>query len=109
VPIRLAFRADAKGPRVSLLPTLGFADDPRQGNLRQFSQFVREHETGLFNFVARMVGSREDAEDITQDALLRAYRKWNSVDPEAPAGYVNGVTASRATWPWIFCGRKSRA
>ncbi len=68
--------------------TIGFADDSRQGNLRQFSQFVREHENGLFNYVFRLVGSREEAEDITQDALLQAYRTWNQVDPEASGGYV---------------------
>ena len=68
--------------------TNGFADDSRQGNLRQFSQFVREHESGLFNYVFRLVGSREEAEDITQDALMQAYRTWNQVDPEASGGYV---------------------
>jgi RNA polymerase sigma-70 factor (ECF subfamily) len=70
------------------LQTFGVADDARQGNLRQFSQFVREHESGLFNYVARMVGSREEAEDLTQDALLQAYRTWSQVDPDAAGGYV---------------------
>lgn len=70
------------------LHTIGFADDSRQGNLRQFSQFVREHEGGLFNYVLRLVGSREEAEDITQDALLQAYRTWTQVDPDASGGYV---------------------
>lgn len=68
--------------------TIGFADDSRQGNLRQFSQFVREHESGLFNYILRLVGSREEAEDITQDALLQAYRTWTQVDPDASGGYV---------------------
>jgi RNA polymerase sigma-70 factor (ECF subfamily) len=35
-----------------------------------------------------MVGSREDAEDITQEALLQAFRTWNQVDPEMAGGYV---------------------
>jgi RNA polymerase sigma-70 factor (ECF subfamily) len=70
------------------LQTFGSADDPRQGNLRQFSQFVREHETGLFNYLVRMVVSREEAEDLTQEAFLQAYRTWNQVDPDAAGGYV---------------------
>ncbi|MEI6234746.1 MAG: sigma-70 family RNA polymerase sigma factor [Planctomycetota bacterium] len=70
------------------MQTIGSLDDSRQGNLRQFSQFVREHEGGLFNYVLRLVGSREEAEDILQDALLQAYRTWNQVDPEAAGGYV---------------------
>ena len=28
----------------AFLQTIGFADDPREGNLPQFKQFVREHE-----------------------------------------------------------------
>ncbi len=70
------------------MQTIGIADDSQQGNLRQFSQFVREHEGGLFNYVFRLVSSREEAEDITQDALLQAYRTWNQVDPNASGGYV---------------------
>ena len=49
---------------------------------------MREHEGGLFNYVLRLVGSREEAEDITQDALLQAYRTWTQVDPDASGGYV---------------------
>ncbi|MCY3021700.1 MAG: sigma-70 family RNA polymerase sigma factor [Planctomycetota bacterium] len=56
--------------------------------MRQFSQFAREHENSIFTYVLRMVGSREDAEDITQEALFQAYRTWMQVDPEAAGGYV---------------------
>jgi len=74
---------------LSLLQTTGFADDDsRQGSLRVFSQFMREHETGLFNYVVRLVGSREEAEDITQEAFLQAYRNWTKIDSAEPGGYV---------------------
>ena len=74
---------------LSLLQTTGFADDDsRQGSLRMFAQFMREHETGLFNYVLRLVGSREEAEDITQEAFLQAYRNWMKIDPGEPGGYV---------------------
>lgn len=56
--------------------------------MRQFAQFVREHETSIFTYVLRMIGNREDAEDITQEALLQAYRTWLQVDPDAAGGYV---------------------
>ena len=67
---------------------LSSADEPRQSNLQQFAQFVREHEGGLYTYVLRLVGQREDAEDITQEALLQAYRTWQRVEPGAAAGYV---------------------
>jgi len=70
------------------LDSFGPRDDAQDGKLRQYAQFVREHETAIFTYVLRMVSSREDAEDITQEALLQAYRTWNQVDPEMAGGYV---------------------
>jgi RNA polymerase sigma-70 factor (ECF subfamily) len=63
-------------------------DDARQANLRHYAQFVREYESSILTYVTRMVGNREDAEDITQEALLQAFRTWNQVDPEMTGGYV---------------------
>lgn len=77
---------------LSLLPNLPTGPTPGEDAahvaLRQFAQFVREHETSIFTYVLRMVGSKEDAEDITQEALYQAYRTWMQVDPEAAGGYV---------------------
>ena len=73
---------------LSFVPTFGMSDDPLQNNLRQFTQFVREHEMGLFNYILRMVGDRQEAEDLTQEALLQAYRTWTRVEPDASGGYV---------------------
>jgi len=71
---------------LSILPNSNGNDS--QPNLRQFTQFCREHENDIYTYVLRMIGSREDAEDLTQEALLQAYRTWNQVDPELPGGYV---------------------
>jgi len=72
----------------TLTPSPSVGDDDAQVNLRQFAQFAREHEASIFTYVLRMVNSREDAEDITQEALYQAWRTWNQVDPEAAGGYV---------------------
>jgi RNA polymerase sigma-70 factor, ECF subfamily len=73
---------------LSALQELSAADEPRQSDLRLFAQFVREHENSLFTYVLRMVGRREDAEDITQEALLQSYRTWHQVEPGSAGGYV---------------------
>ena len=73
---------------LSFVPTFGLSDDPLQHNLRQFTQFVREHETGLFNYIVRMVNDRQEAEDLTQDALLQAYKTWTRVEPDQSGAYV---------------------
>ena len=39
-----------------------------------FPDVVRELSAGLFSGAYRMLGNRQDAEDVTQEALIRAYR-----------------------------------
>ena len=56
----------------------GGAGDP-DSHLRQFTQFCLEHENSIFAYVLKMVLVRDAAEDITQEALLQAYCKWNEL------------------------------
>ena len=44
------------------------------GDPRAFAALVDRHGPACLRFATRMLGSREDAEDASQDALLRAYR-----------------------------------
>jgi RNA polymerase sigma-70 factor (ECF subfamily) len=62
--------------------------EPGLGDLRLFEQFVREHEADVYTYVLRMVANREEAADLTQEALLQTFRTWTRVDPEAEGGYI---------------------
>ena len=44
------------------------------GDPRAFAVLVDRHAPACLRFATRMLANREDAEDVTQDALLRAYR-----------------------------------
>jgi RNA polymerase sigma-70 factor, ECF subfamily len=48
-------------------------------------RWIHEHFAGrILNFIYKMVDSREDAEDLTQDVFLRAFRELKSlVDEQA--------------------------
>jgi RNA polymerase sigma-70 factor, ECF subfamily len=46
----------------------------QRGDEDAFSVIVRTYEAPVFNFVLRMVGDRELAEDLTQDVFLRVFR-----------------------------------
>lgn len=45
-----------------------------------FELLLRRTERRAYNLAFRLVGNRADAEDVTQDAYLRAWRKFDSFD-----------------------------
>lgn len=47
----------------------------RQGDAAAFGQIVDRHKDGLVNYLTRMCGQPEMAEDVAQEAFLRLYRK----------------------------------
>ena len=51
----------------------------RQGDREAFSQLIMQYQVPLYNMALRMVGSREDAADITQEAFLRGWEKIRSL------------------------------
>ena len=54
-----------------------------------FETFYRSEQERLFQALYLLTGDRAEADDISQDALLRAYERWDRVATmESPAGYV---------------------
>jgi len=49
-----------------------------EGNSNAFSYIVDRHKDKAFNLAFRISGSREEAEEITQDSFLKAYRSLGS-------------------------------
>jgi len=47
----------------------------RAGDHAAYSQLMAYYQGPILNFVFRLVGSREEAEDIAQDVFVRAYHK----------------------------------
>ena len=59
-----------------------------------FEQLALAYQRRLYAFALRMTGRREDAEEIAQDALVRAYR--------ALASYPRERIVSLHLRPWLF-------
>lgn len=50
------------------------------GDTRAFDELVERYRGRLINFVNRMIGDRERAEDLVQEAFLRVYRHLHRFD-----------------------------
>jgi RNA polymerase sigma-70 factor (ECF subfamily) len=60
----------------------------------RFDSIVDEYERRLYGFALRMTGNREDAEEIVQDAFVRAYRALAKMSPEQ--------RAELRLQPWLY-------
>lgn len=56
------------------------------GDLEAYGTIIQEHQKAVFNVCLRILGNRQEAEDLTQEAFLRAYRNINQYDPKRPFG-----------------------
>ena len=55
-----------------------------RGELHAFDTLVERHRDVVFRVTARIVGSDEEAEDVTQDTFLRAFHRLERYRGEAP-------------------------
>lgn len=62
----------------------------RQGDEMAWEELVRLHQTPLFRFAYLLLGSADEAEDVTQETFIRAYRSLERFD------------TSRPLRPWLF-------
>lgn len=53
----------------------------QRGDEQAFDALVRRHQGRLYAVAYRLMGNREDALDVTQEALIKLYRKIGSWQP----------------------------
>jgi RNA polymerase sigma-70 factor (ECF subfamily) len=58
----------------------------RQGDSEAFRELVERHSRSAFRLAYRMTGNEQDAEDVVQDAFLRAYRQLGRFESRANFG-----------------------
>ena len=57
--------------------------DVKAGDEQSFELLLHRYRTPLVNFLFRMVRSREQAEDLAQEAFIRVYRAREDYEPSA--------------------------
>jgi RNA polymerase sigma-70 factor, ECF subfamily len=50
-----------------------------KGDTDAFNLLVRQWERPIYNFIVRMIGDREEAMDLCQDAFMKAYRELDTL------------------------------
>lgn len=60
------------------------------GDVDSYALPVKRYQKPIYNLMLRMTGSEQDALDLTQETLVRAYEKLEKFDPSAPF------------FPWLY-------
>jgi RNA polymerase sigma-70 factor, ECF subfamily len=63
-----------RGYHPSEMTDASYVERALRGDASAFAALVDRHAPACLRYATRMLGTREDAEDVTQDTLLRAYR-----------------------------------
>jgi RNA polymerase sigma-70 factor (ECF subfamily) len=61
-----------------------------------WSSIVHANVGIVMNAALRVLGSVQDAEDVTQDVFLEAFRKWDAVDGNSWPGLLRRMAVCRA-------------
>jgi RNA polymerase sigma-70 factor (ECF subfamily) len=61
-------------------------DRARAGDEDAFRALVERHSRGVFRLAFRMTGNEHDAEDVVQEAFLKAYRRLDQFESRAQFG-----------------------
>ena len=73
-------RTAERKPANAVLVPPRFAESP---STERFELIVDDYQRRLYGFALRMTGNREDAEEIVQDAFVRAFRALGKMTDEA--------------------------
>jgi RNA polymerase sigma-70 factor (ECF subfamily) len=67
----------------------------RGGEADAFGELVRRYQTSVYNVCYRLLADSAEAEDQTQEAFLRAYRRLGTYDDQRPFGpWIRRVAAN---------------
>jgi len=58
----------------------------KKGDLDAYGAIVQDYQSSVFNVCFRILGNRQEAEDLTQEAFLRAYHQIARFDLSRPFG-----------------------
>jgi RNA polymerase sigma-70 factor (ECF subfamily) len=70
------------------------AFDRGEGAIPSWTELVEEHADSVYRLAYRLSGDRQDAEDLTQDTFMRAFRSLKSYRPGTFSGWLHRITTN---------------
>ncbi len=64
-------------------PDVGLMLQFQKGNSTSFEQLMEKYYSPILNFIYRMVGNKEHAEDITQEVFVKIHENINNYQPRS--------------------------
>ena len=110
-PWEAAHRLDAGSPAPD--PWASVADGQLaaralSGRPDAYGELVRRHQAAVYNVAFRLVGERETALDLAQEAFVRAYNALGAFDPRRPFGpWINRIVTNLALTELARRGRRA--
>jgi RNA polymerase sigma-70 factor (ECF subfamily) len=68
--------------------------------MTDFDEVYRAHVNAVFRYAVRVVGRRDVAEELTNDAFLTLFRSFNTIDTSQLPRWLYTVVRNRATDYW---------
>ena len=76
--------------------------EAQRGNRAAFEELVRHYDGAVLRLAMHLTGSDHEAQDIYQEAFLKAYQSVGNLN--APS--IPGSIASSPTFAWITCAKE---
>ncbi|MDH4180108.1 MAG: RNA polymerase sigma factor [Armatimonadota bacterium] len=84
---------ESVGDLLTIPDTVRLAEAAAAGDAEAFDLLMKRYGDHVFRLALRMLGNREDAEDIQQEAFVRAYRKLHTFRGDGSFGnWIYAVT-----------------
>lgn len=66
----------------------------QQGRLEYFGGLVERYQTRIYNMAYRMLGNREEAEDVTQETFINVYRALRTFKGERFSPWIYKIASN---------------
>jgi RNA polymerase sigma-70 factor, ECF subfamily len=76
-------------------------DDSLSGDEKAFAEIVKIYLKAIYNFVFRLTGDRDAAEDLTQETFVKAWKKLKSFDQSKSFKTWLFTIAKNTTFDWL--------